>query len=161
MGFQTFVAPQFLEVQVVAGTGEDGVHRNLAGYPVIAVPGQVLAVGLGTQHDVRPHLAYLSDQLLSELVVVLQFAVGVVEQHQLLDPQRFRRIGLFLLTHLGEVGGSNVGVSGALAAVGAQHDPYRRSLSDPFGDGPGAPEFGVVGVRGHDQNTLGGFVNRH
>ena len=67
---------------------------------MVTVPGEVLAVGLGAQHNIGLHLSYLPDQFLAKLILVFKKTVGVMEQHQFLNAKGFRSVSLLLLPYL-------------------------------------------------------------
>ena len=144
---------------MVAGAGEHRIQRHLPGDAVVAVPGQVLAVGFRAEHRLGAQLANLPHQFLAEIGLVFQKAVFPLQQHQFLHAQRAGRRRLFLLPEGAQFGGAGRG-SGAFAAVSAKHIAHLGAGAQPPGYAAGAPVFGIAGVRNHHQNPLRRCVHR-
>ena len=144
---------------MVPGAGENRVQRNLAGHPVVPVPSQILAIGLGTEHEIGPDPPDLPDDLPAEVAGILQFAVGMVQLYYLFDTKYPGRVTLLLLSAGPSFLGADTTVADALSPVGTKYEVDGSPLLNPLGQGAAAPKFRVIGMGGNYQYSLRSFFH--
>jgi hypothetical protein len=99
-------------------------------------------------------LADLANDVATEVERRVQVAVFVTEKTHAFDAEHVGRRPLFAFSRRGENFVREFRIFAALRAVGADHVIGLSTLAHEAGYGRAAAEFGVVGMRAYDEDTL-------
>jgi len=99
------------------------------------------------QDGIRPKRPDLADELLAQREIVLERAVGLVEEGDALVADDRRGGRLLGLPQGGQLERIEVRILPAGVSARSADEPADRARVDPRGGGRGRPEVGVVGVR--------------
>ena len=145
MGQQPFVRNLFGKMQVAPGVGTGCIQRQVPAHAVVPVRVAYAAVGVDAEDDIRAVAADFPNDLAPGLQAVLQGAVGVGQEHHVLDAQQGRGVPLLLLPDGCQVFGDHFPVGSALVPVGAHQDnDLGPRLFDPLGYRGAASALGVI-----------------
>ena len=139
--------------QRIAGEREDGVDNGLAGEAVVAMRERT-AVGVPGDH--RPGLepAQLAHDASAHLGRVLDEAVGVAQEDELLDAEHVTGGALFFLADLGQLFAGQRGVFRAHVAARREQVVDVPAFGGPPGGGATAEKLRVVRVSDDDERRL-------
>ena len=152
---------QLGEGHVIPRQRVHAVEHDPGGDPVVAVRGIEVggAVRILGDDEVRPPAADLARDVAAEVAGVLELAVHVAEELHALHAEGPGGVPLLRLADPRQALGRHRAIAGALAAVG--HDDVGDLLALPreLRDGAAGAELGVVGMGGHDQDTVDGCAH--